>query len=71
MAARKTSVAIDTELLERARGVLGTSTVRETIHFALLEVLESRARLDEIAALSSMEGLDLADPEVMSGAWRS
>ena len=71
MAARKTSVAIDTELLERARGLLGASTVRETIHLALLEVLESRARLDEIAALSAMKGLDLADPEVMSGAWRS
>ncbi len=41
MAARKTSVAIDTELLDRARELLGTSTVRETIHLALLEVLFS------------------------------
>jgi Arc/MetJ family transcription regulator len=71
MATRKTSVAIDTELLERAKEVLGTSTVRETIHQAFVEVLQSRARLDEVAALSVMEGLDLADPDVMSGAWRS
>ena len=70
MAARKTSVAIDTELLERAKELLGTSTVRETIHLALLEVLRSRARLDEVAALSAMKGLDLADADVMSGAWR-
>jgi Arc/MetJ family transcription regulator len=71
MAVRKTSVAIDTDLFERARQALGTSTVRETIHKAFLEVLKSRARLDEVAALSVMEGLDLADPDVMSGAWRS
>ena len=70
MAARKTSVAIDTELLERAKELLGTSTVRETIHLALLEVLQNRARIDEVAALSAMKGLDLADVEVMSGAWR-
>ena len=70
MAARKTSVAIDTELLERAKELLGASTVRETIHLALLEVLKNRARIDEVAALSAMKGMDLADAEVMSGAWR-
>ena len=71
MAATKTSVAIDTELLDRAKELLGTTTVRETIHLALLEVLKNRARQDEVAALAAMEGLDLADLEVMSGAWRS
>ena len=71
MAAIKTSVAIETELLDRAKELLGTTTVRETIHLALLEVLKNRARQDEVAALAAMEGLDLADPEVMSGAWRS
>ncbi len=70
MAATKTSVAIDTKLLERAKKLLGTSTVRETIHLALLEVLQNRARHDEVDALSAMKGLDLADDEVMSGAWR-
>jgi hypothetical protein len=68
--ARKTSVAIDMDLLEQAKGLLGASTVRETIHLALLEVLRTRARLDEVAALTEMKGLDLADAEVMSGAWR-
>lgn len=71
MAAIKTSVAIETELLNRAKELLGTTTVRETIHLALLEVLKNRARQDEVVALAAMEGLDLADPEVMSGAWRS
>lgn len=70
MGVRKTSVAIDEELLRQAQEHLGTSTVRETIHLALLEVLRSRARIDEVAALSEMKGLDLADAEVMSRAWR-
>ena len=70
MGVRKTSVAIDEELLRQAQEYLGTSTVRETIHLALLEVLRSRARIDEVAALSEMKGLDLADAEVMSRAWR-
>ncbi len=70
MASTKTSVAIDTDLLERAKELLGASTVRETIHLALLEVLQNRARQDEVAALSAMKGLDLSDDEVMSGAWR-
>jgi Arc/MetJ family transcription regulator len=71
MAAIKTSVAIDTELLDRAKELLGTTTVRETVHLALLELLKNRARQDEVAALAAMDGLDLADSEIMSGAWRS
>ena len=70
MAKRKTSVVIETELLDRASELLRTSTVRETIHVALLEVLQHRARLDEVTALSTMKGLDLADRKAMSGAWR-
>ena len=70
MASAKTSVAIDTELLARVKELLGTSTVRETIHLAFLEVLQNRARQDEVTALSAMKGLDLSDDEVMSGAWR-
>jgi Arc/MetJ family transcription regulator len=70
MAAQKTSVAIDVQLLKRVRKVLGTTTVRQTIHEALLEVLRNRARLEEVDALSKMKGLDLADSKVMSGAWR-
>lgn len=70
MGVRKTSVAVDSDLLERAGQVLGTSTVRETIHLALLELVRRRARREEVAALAAMEGMDLADPTTMSGAWR-
>jgi len=70
VSARKTSVAIDSDLLERAGRLLGASTVRETVHLALLEVVRARARREEVAALSEMKGVDLADTNVMSAAWR-
>jgi len=71
MGARKTSVAIDEELLSAAQSVLQTRTVRATIEQALLEVLRARARQEEAEALAEMRGMDLADPDVMAGAWRS
>ena len=71
MTARKTSVAIDEELLAAAKEALNTTTVRATIEQALLEVLRARARREEVEALRSMDGIDLADPTVMAGAWRS
>lgn len=67
----KTSVEIDRDLLERVRKVLATKTVKDTIQEAFREVLRIRARREEVAALSAMEGLDLADPEIMARAWRS
>ena len=70
MSSRKTSVVIDSELLERAKDLLGASTIKETIDRALLEVVRNQARMEEVAALSNMRGLDLADSEVMAGAWR-
>lgn len=67
---RKTSVVIDDELIARVRTLLGTSTIRETIHQALLEVERREARLREIRALVEMDGLDLDDEAVMAGTWR-
>ncbi len=68
---RKTSVEVDHALIEKVRGLLGTSSIKETIDGALREVLRSEARRQEIAALKSMEGLDLSNEEVMAGAWRT
>ncbi len=70
MATRKTSVEIDEELLAETRSVLATKTVRETIEEAFREVLRGEALREEVRALSEMDGLDLADPEVMAKAWR-
>lgn len=68
---RKTSVDVDDLLLEQVRDVLGTSSIKETIDGALREVMRAEARRREIRALAVMEGLDLADEQVMAKAWRS
>lgn len=70
MPTRKTSVAIDEELLAAVKDVLETKTVRETIEQAFLEVLRAKAREAEIEALSTQKGMDLGNEEVMSKAWR-
>lgn len=67
---RKTSVEVDHGLIEQVRLLLGTASIKETIDTALREVLRREARRQEIAALSSMEGLDLANETVMARAWR-
>lgn len=67
---RKTSVEIDDELVARVRILLGTSSIKETIHQALLEVERREARRQEIKALVEMDGLDLGEDQVMAGAWR-
>lgn len=70
MATRKTSVEIDEGLLEEVRRILGTSTLRETVEEAFLEVLREHARREEVSALGEMRGMDLDDPDVMASAWR-
>lgn len=71
MAVRKTSVEINEELLSAVQAVLSTTTLKETIEEAFREVLRAEARREEVEALSTMRGMDLADPDVMSRAWRS
>lgn len=71
MSFRKTSVDINEELLEAARRILATTTVKETVEEAFREVVRAEARREEVDALSEMRGMDLDDPEIMSQAWRS
>ena len=68
---RKTSVEINEELFEAVQKALATTTLKDTIEEAFREVLRAEARREEIEALTRMEGMDLADSEVMAGAWRS
>ena len=70
MSFRKTSVEVNEELLEAARRILATTTVKETVEEAFREVVRAEARREEVAALSEMTGLDLADQEIMARAWR-
>lgn len=67
----KTSVDIDERLIEQAKVLLGTVSIKETIDSALREVVRMNARRQEIRALTEMDWLDLADVKVMAKAWRS
>ncbi len=67
---RKTSFEVDTAKVEAAKGILGTTTLTETVDAALSEVvkLEQRRRLAEL--LFTPDALQLDDPDAMAGAWR-
>jgi len=67
---RKTSVEINEELLIAVQRALSTATIKDTIEEAFREVLKAEARREEVAALTAMSGLDLANSSLMAGAWR-
>lgn len=66
----KTALRLDEELLAQARDLLGTKTTTDTIHAALTEVVARRGRERLFERLRTQDGIDLADEEVMAGAWR-
>ena len=70
MARRKTSVAIDEDLLAAVPELLQNRTVKDTIEQAFLELLRVKARKEEVAALSTMSGMELDADRVMSRVWR-
>jgi Arc/MetJ family transcription regulator len=65
----RTVIDIADDLLEAARRALGTSTTAETVNRALVEVAARKARLAFLDDLDRA-AVDLADPNVMRGAWR-
>ena len=67
---RKTSVDIDENLLEHARRLFGTTSIKQTIDAALREAVRAEARRQEVRALAEMDGLDLSNDEAMAKAWR-
>lgn len=69
----KRLVDIDDEVLERARVILGTTTLKDTVNAALDESVKAAHRraltredLQEFGHLVR----DLGDPEVMARAWK-
>ncbi|NND85583.1 MAG: type II toxin-antitoxin system VapB family antitoxin [Acidimicrobiia bacterium] len=67
----KRLIDIDDELLTDAQDVMGTSTMKETVNTALREVVRAEMARQHLARLRKRPDFDLADPEVMEGAWRS
>jgi len=65
----RTLIDIDDEALDAAAHVLGTSTKVSTVNRALAEVAARQQRLAFLDDLDTA-ATDLADQEVMRGAWK-
>ena len=64
----KKLIDIDDELLAAAREALGASSQRETVTLALNEVVRRHRRGEYVALLTNGQ-YDIADAEIMAGAW--
>jgi len=67
---RKTSFEVDFAKVERAKALLGTSTLTETVDAALAEVIRLHDRRRLVEMLFTPGILDLDDSDVMRSAWR-
>jgi Arc/MetJ family transcription regulator len=61
----RTTIDLDLEVLERARELLGTTTIRDTVDKALREV-DRRAALREAADLIRKGGLPIVTPDELA-----
>ncbi|MYI56670.1 MAG: type II toxin-antitoxin system VapB family antitoxin [Acidimicrobiia bacterium] len=66
----KRLVDIDDDLLAEVRVLTGAVTMKEAVNAALQQVIDSELRRRHLRRLQASEGTDLADEEVMRGAWR-
>ena len=66
----KRLVDIDDEVLDQAREVLGTATIKATVNQALADAVALAARRRHLRRLESNGLPDLLDPEVQASAWR-
>jgi len=64
---RRTTLDIDEEMLARAREILGTHGVKDTVDAALRETVRRQAGARLMAWLAENE--DLRSPEIMERAW--
>lgn len=66
----RTLIDLDDDLLAQAAAVLGTGTKKDTVNSALGEVVRAELRRRHLDDLATGRLPDLADPDVMDGAWR-
>lgn len=66
----KRLVDIDDELLQNARQASGAATMKETVNVALQHLVDTALRRRHVERFSRGTGTDLADENVMQGAWR-
>ena len=69
----KRLVDVDDDLLEKARQILGTTTLKDTVNESLLGTIRTarrRAITKEDLAAFAEAAKDLGNPEVMAEAWK-
>ena len=66
----RTTLVIDEKKLAKARAVLKTKGIKDTIERALDEVIAYEVRRKAVDQLRAMSGLELDDEKVMRRAWR-
>jgi uncharacterized protein (DUF362 family) len=66
----RTTLVLDKRKLAKARRVLRTKGIKDTVEAALDEVIAYEERRRAVEQLRNLEGLDLDDPKVMIQAWR-
>lgn len=68
----KTVIDLDPDLTEAAAKALGTKTKKDTVHAALEAAVREAERKAQRRRrlINSAGGPDLADDDVMAGAWR-
>ena len=66
----RTTLMLDDRKLAKARRLLRTKGIKDTIEAALDEVIAYEARRRAVDQLRNLEGLDLDNPKVMARAWR-
>lgn len=65
-----TQIELDQGLLAKAAKVLGTRTKKDTVNEALRRVVQDEIRRRHVDELAAGALPDLADPSIMSSAWR-
>jgi uncharacterized protein (DUF362 family) len=66
----RTTLVLDQQKLTKARRLLRTKGIKDTIEAALDEVIAYETRRRAVEQMRHMEGLDLDDPKVMAKAWQ-
>ena len=65
-----TQIDLDQELLRQAARILGTTTKKATVNEALRRIVQEELRRRHVDELAADALPDLANPEIMAGAWR-
>jgi Arc/MetJ family transcription regulator len=65
-----TQIELDQELLAKAAEILGTTTKKDTVNEALRRVVLDEVRRRHVDELAAGALPDLANADIMAGAWR-